>query len=160
LENYWWSQFEEKQYSEEAITIGVESLPFQLSTTDKNRGLVSVDVLHGQLWNPTPAAGEKLTVVHPNVAEGYTLTVPLGWQGTYWTIADGVPELVQARIIQTSKEVVERDNVSINPNDYGHMILLYCGDPSLVPTTELKIGNDTLNWVTNLDGWVCEVSHE
>ena len=154
----WWTELVAKQYSEKAITIGVDSLPFQIAADDKNRDLVSLDVLHGQLWDPTPAKDEKLTVVHPEVGKGYTLVVPVGWEGTYWTISNGNSELVQARIIQTSKEVVERDGVSINPNDYGHMVLLYCGDPNTVPTTELKIGNDTLKWVTSLAGWTCEVT--
>lgn len=143
----WWTELVEKQYSEEAITIGVDSPAFQISADDKKRDLVSADVLHGQFWNPNVGG----VVVHPQVGEGYTLSVPLGWQGTYWTIADGKPELVQARIVQTSKEVIERD--ALSPSN---VTLLYCG--ATVPTTELKIGEITLKWVTSLDGWTCQVT--
>jgi hypothetical protein len=144
----WWGELVVKQYSEDAIDIGVEAKTFQIATDDTSRAITAMGITHGQFWNPAVDG----IVVHPQVEKGYTLTIPDREQGTGWAIIGGNAEKIQERIIQTSKEVVDRDNILVS-KDKTNLTLLYCG--STPPPTALVIGDVTVNWTTSLTGWTC-----
>ena len=140
----WWSEMVTKQYSENALTPGGDWTAIQIAVDDKNRDLKSDNLIYGQLWNPDTNGN----VVHFQIEKGYVLSIPKGWQGTYWTVTGADPKIVQDRFVQASKEVVERDKLTL-----GNVTLLYCG--TTIPTTKLQIGSDSLSWTTGLDGWQC-----
>ena len=144
----WWTELVAKQYSDEkTITPGGDWTTFQIAGDDKNRDLKSENFIYGQFWNPNYGG----TVVHVQVEKGYTLKVVNDWQGTYWTVTGADPILVQDRFIQASKEVLERDKLSLS-----NITLLYCGDPANMPTTKLVVGGNSLNWTSELKYWDCQ----
>lgn len=143
----WWTELVAKQYSEPALTPGGDWTAVQIADDDSNRDLKSENLIYGQLWNPNVGG----VVVHFQIENDYTLTIPVGWQGTYWTVTGADPIIVQDRFVQASKEVIERDALSLK-----NVTLLYCG--AHTPTTELVIGSDSLKWATTLEGWTCEVT--
>lgn len=137
----WWTELVAKKYSDVPITPGGDWTSVQIGASDKVQTLSSDDLIYGQVWNPNKPG----IVVHFQIESGYEFAIPAGWQGTYWTVTGADPVLVQDRFVQATKEVVERDGLSIS----GHAVtLFYCGQTT--PTTELKIGADTLNWTTSL----------
>lgn len=154
----WWTELVAKQYSEQPITPGGTWAAFQVEDNNKANSInAKTQLVYGQMWDPNKPG----IVVHFQIEKGYEFTIPAGWQGTYWTVVDADPVLVQDRLIQASKEVVERDALSISGKA---VTLFYCG--ATTPDTELKIGADSLKWTTNLEDlgksslatWGCEVS--
>lgn len=144
----WWTELVQKQYSDEkTVTPGGEWNTYQIAGSDKNRDLVSKNLIYGQFWN---FHYDEL-VVHVQVQKGYTLKVLEDWQGTYWTVTGADPKLVQARFVQASKEVLKRDKLAL-----GNMTLLYCGDPANKPTTRLVVGSKSIGWTMGLKYWTCE----
>jgi len=144
----WWTELVEKQYSEKAITPGGDWSAFQIGVSEKAQIIKSKTQLdYGQMWDPNNPG----TVVHFQIEKGNELSIPAGWQGTYWTVVNADTALVQDRLVQASKEVVERDALSVK-----NVTLFFCG--TTVPTTELTIGSDTLKWVTVIEGWDCQPS--
>jgi hypothetical protein len=144
--NGWWTELVAKQYSEQPITPGGDWAAYQVETSLKTQKIkAETQLVYGQMWNPNNSG----TVVHFQIEKGYEFSIPAGWQGTYWTVVNADTVLVQHRLVQASYEVIERDALSIK-----NVTLTFCG--TTVPTTELKIGNDALKWVTVLEGWDCQ----
>lgn len=126
-----------------------------VSTEQSIRDIVTKEgeVVYGQFWQP----GSVGSVVHIQVRPNESLTIPQGWEGTYWVWTGDfkVGELeLQKRMLQaTFTEVVNRDEIS-------HVSLLVCGDlPSELDAvytlyTGPKFGD--IVWSPNLDGWNCK----
>lgn len=124
-----------------------------VSATQKSRDLVAGEgeVIYGQFWTTvTPGY-----VVHVQVRQGETLTVPANWQGTYWVWSGDfkLGELdLQKRMIQaTFKEVVDRDEIK-------GVKLLIAGtlpegiDPEI---TSFKFDGETVTWIVDADdAWI------
>lgn len=141
----WWEEMTTWQFEAEAIDAGVVIQHFIVGQ-DVSRIVDATDVVlaHGQFWLP----GYPGKVVHPQVASGFTLTLPSGWQGTWWSYSAPNAD-IQSRIIEaTAEEVVIRDEI-------GTVVLLFCGPADSVPTTSFDLNGSTVTWVTNLDGWTC-----
>jgi len=107
----WWTELVAKQYSEQPITPGGTWAAFQVEANNKSNTIsAKTQLVYGQMWDPNKPG----IVVHFQIEKGYEFTIPAGWQGTYWTVVDADPVLVQDRLVQASKEVVERDELNLS----------------------------------------------
>lgn len=126
------------------------------SADQSKRDIVTKDgeVVYGQFWQP-PHDG---SVVHIQVRPNQSLTIPQGWEGTYWVwtgdLKVGEKELQKRMLQATFVEVVDRDNLN-------SVTLLSCGtlppelDASLYTLyTGDKFGDVT--WQPAHDGWTCQ----
>jgi len=128
-----------------------------VSTSQKNRDLVAKEgeVIYGQFWQP-PLDG---IVTHIQVRSNEKLTIPEGWEGTYWVWTGdfnlGETDLQKRMLQATFHEVVDRDDIK-------SVTLLSCGtlppelDKSVYTlyTGESQFGDVT--WVSGLASWTCE----
>lgn len=127
-----------------------------VSTNQSKRDIVTKDgeVVYGQFWQP-PNDG---VVVHIQIRQNEKLTVPKGWEGTYWVWTGdfkvGETELQKRMLQATFTEVVDRDNLNsvtllacgtLPPELNASLYTLYTGD---------KFGDVT--WQSTLDGWTCQ----
>jgi len=138
----WWTELVEKQYSEAAITPGGEWTSYQIEAESSVQVLKATELTYGQLWKSSKPG----YVVHFQIEPGDKFTIPAYWQGTYWTVVGGDPEMLQDRFIQASKEVVERDDLSIIS---GHsVVLFFCGETA--PETYLQVENASIGWTDEI----------
>ena len=141
----WWDTFKVWNYEEKPLDAGkaVESF---ISADAKDRSLSSINgvvVTHGQTW----CAGFPGKIVNPQIAEGYTLTVPACWQGTFWSYTDP-EENIQERVIQTTREQTSRDEVEAT---VATVIMPFCGPQNEVPETSLEYKDKIWSWATTTD---------
>ncbi len=127
-----------------------------VSVDQKNRDLITKEgeVIYGQFWQP-PLDG---VVTHIQVRTNEKLTIPEGWEGTYWVWTGdfkiGETDLQKRMLQATFKEVVNRDNIK-------SVTLLSCGtlppeiDESVYTlyTGETTFGDVT--WTSDIEGWAC-----
>lgn len=154
----WWTSMEQKQYDGDALTPGGEWKTFQIASDDKDRDIESGSLTYyGQLWKSSVPG----VVVHFQIEPSKILSIPTGWQGTYYSVTGADPTILQERFIEASKEVVIRDKIKS-----GNITLFYCGktvtenkltidDPSTNWVTDLLNGN-SVSWTDSLEGWTCK----
>lgn len=148
-----WFLLKDWKYSEEPIR--PEGLVCSegkfIGTTDTKREITAGEneVLYGQSWTISNPG----YVVHFQVRPGETLTVPAGWEGTYWVwsgnLKVGETDL-QKRLIQaTFKEVVDRDDIK------GVQLLIVGDLPADIDPnfTQFEFNNETVTWDSQADGW-------
>lgn len=150
----WWSlrdwKYSEKPIEPKGLTA---SEGIFVSDFQSNRDLVAGknEVIYGQFWT-TVSPGY---VVHVQVRQGETLSVPANWQGTYWVwtgdFKKGELDLQRRMIQATFQEVVDRDDIQgvkllvkgVLPEGIDPMILTFNFDNA--PVTWLVEADDA--WI-------------
>ncbi len=126
-----------------------------VSADQKARTLTTKEgeVIYGQFWQST----NEGVVVHIQVRPNESLTIPQGWQGTYWIwsgdLKIGETDLQKRMLQATFHEVVSRDKITSNKN----VTILACGTLPEVDKSiqSFKMDDGEVAWTTSLTGWTC-----